>query len=102
MDIRDVSAEISRASQKDRPDPSRRGSASAKAHKTTGDRDHFENSGQLGQVRALIDLLAQTPEISQEAVERGKQLLASGELDSPAGAAKAAEGFLAEGGGFFG
>lgn len=102
MDIKDVSAEINRASQKDRSDPSRRGSASVKAQKSSGDRDHFENSEQLGQVRSLIDTLIQTPGIDQEAVQRGKALLESGELDNKESAAKAAEGFLAEGGGFFG
>ncbi len=101
MDIKDVSAEISRTSQQERPDPSRRGSASAKAKDVPGERDFFENSGRLGQVRSLIDTIVQGPEVRSDAVERAKQLLASGELDSHDSAARAADGFLAEGGLFF-
>ena len=82
MDIRDVSAEISRASQNEKSGPSRRGSASAEAQKATEDRDFFENSGRLGKVRSLIDSLVQAPETSNEAITRAKELLASGELDS--------------------
>ena len=102
MDIKDVSAEISRASQNERSDSSRRGSDAAKSQKVTDERDFFENSGRLGQVRALIDSLVQAPEIRDDAVARARELLASGELDSRESADRAARGFLAEGAGFFG
>ena len=102
MDIKDVSAEISRAAQQERSDPSRRGSASAKANKSAGKQDLFENSSQLGRVRAHIETIIKSPEVDTKAIQRGKELLESGQLDSHESATKAAEGFLAEGGGLLG
>ncbi len=102
MDIKDVSAEISRAAHRERSEPSRRGSASAKASKSVDERDFFENSGRLGKVRSLIDRLVQEPDTSTIAVKRAKELLANGQLDNHEAAAKAADGLLTEGGGLLG
>ena len=94
MDIRDVSAIVGRSDQSGRSASARSGSSSAKSTEELAAQDIFENSGRLGQVRALIDSLIQVPSVRETAVSRGKQLLASGELDSPEAAQKAAEGFL--------
>jgi len=94
MDIKDVGASLDSASRSDRTQPSRSGSpASSKAEKAHSE-VFFENSGRLGQVRALIDALVQVPEVRNDAVESAKSLLAQGALDTPEAAAKAAEGYV--------
>ena len=56
--------------------------------------DFFENSGRLGEVRALIDKLFQVPDRREDTVEQAKELLAQGAFDDRAAAAKAAEAIL--------
>lgn len=72
---------------------SRKGSAPQEA-RVEGPEDFFEKSGRLGAVRALIDTLVQVPEVRADAVDQARERLASGELDSPESAAKAARAFL--------
>ena len=57
--------------------------------------DFFENSGQLGRVRALIDQLVQLADVRPDAVARGRSLLESGALDDPASVSAAADAILA-------
>ena len=58
--------------------------------------DYFENSGRLGQVRALIDKLVQAPDMDENRVQRAKALLESGALDSREAADRAALGMFDE------
>ncbi|MCB9833548.1 MAG: hypothetical protein H6807_13850 [Planctomycetes bacterium] len=94
MDIRDVGVDLNRTSRGERKAETRAGSATNKTAQAVSKHDFFENSGRLGEVRALIDALVQVPEFRADAVENAKALLASGELDSPERAAQAAEGLL--------
>ena len=102
MDIRDVGAPLDGASRSDRTQPSRSGSPASRKAASAQTEDFFENSGRLGQVRALIDALVQVPEIRTDAVERAKSLLASGGLDTPEAAAQAADSFVEQTEGFAG
>ena len=56
--------------------------------------DFFENSGRLGEVRALIDKLVQVPDQRTDVVDQAKALLEQGAIDGRAAAAKAAEALL--------
>ncbi len=96
MDIRDVSADLNRASRNERKTEAHSGTAAGKKGEILSEQDYFENSGRLGEVLALIDSLVRVPEVRPESVERAKALLASGELDGPELAAKAAQGIIDE------
>lgn len=95
MGIKDVGAneKSSAPLRSNLPLRSRKGSAPQEG-KVSSQEDFFEKSGRLGAVRALIDSLVQVPEIRTDVVDSARERLASGELDSPESAAKAARAFL--------
>ena len=98
MDIKDVGANLDRTSRVERS-PGSRARARTDAPPQPAS-DFFENSGRIGEVRALIEKLVQVPEIRTDVVDRARGLLESGAIDDPRHAEQAAAAFLegAEGG----
>ncbi len=94
MEIRQVGSHLEGLPSSTRSTSLRSGSpASSKADGASA-QDFFENSGRLGEVRALIDALIQVPEIRTDQVEKARELLAQGQLDTPEAATQAAHGFV--------
>ena len=102
MDIRNVGVRLDGTPKAGRSSVTRSGSPATSKSEKTAEHDFFEDSGQLGQVRALIDALVQTPDYRPEVVERARALLSQGQLDSPEAAARAAAGLTEEQGGLAG
>ncbi len=94
MEIRNIGSRLEGLSSPSRsPSPHSGSPASSKAHGAAA-QDSFENSGRLGEVRTLIDALIQVPEIRTDQVQKARELLAQGQLDTPEAATQAAHGFV--------
>lgn len=96
MDIRDVSAGKVNASSRAVTTSTARGQAPTGKAGAANPEDGFENSGKLGQIRALIDRLVQAPEVDSDRIARAKALIASGYVDSREAAQRAAGGLVEE------
>jgi hypothetical protein len=96
MDIRDVKASSVSQKAQTAATSAARADASSSKREAGGPEVFFENSGRIGEVRALIDQLVQAPQVDVERIQRARELIASRAIDSREAASRAAGAMLEE------